>query len=233
MNWALIRLAGEKASAGKTSQTQMKNAATYLHYLLLARPDLLVAQGLLTTQTAVFFFVGIGGVGIRQLNVGWDDENLYKFLYAFIYRLYDPSHFANSSFKKLRFDKETSEATYTVCFKKEEYPNFRTIHARNPFATRTHVLSNPSLTQRAPTVFKEQLCRTGRRFDELTILTKIHRGKKVPGVVEAVFGEIIEAPLSPERQRHLLGLRQTGSPFTSIRTAKKMLEMLFDLLEGI
>jgi hypothetical protein len=116
MNWALIRLAGEKASAGKTSQTQMKNAATYLHYLLLARPDLLVAQGLLTTQTAVFFFVGIGGVGIRQLNVGWDDENLYKFLYAFIYRLYDPSHFANSSFKKLRFDKETSEATYTVCF---------------------------------------------------------------------------------------------------------------------
>jgi hypothetical protein len=82
-------------------------------------------------------------------------------------------------------------------------------------------------------VFKEQLCRTGRRFDELTILTKIHRGKKVPGVVEAVFGEIIEAPLSPERQRHLLGLPQTGSPFTSIRTAKKMLEMLFDLLEGI
>jgi hypothetical protein len=235
-NWALIRLAGEKASKGKSFETQMKNAATYLHYLLLARPDLLVAQGLLTTTSAVIFLVGTGGVGIRQLKVDWGNKNLYKFLYAFIYRLHHPSHFADSSYTRTGFNKETSEATYTVCFKKKEYPDFRTIHARNPFATRTHVLSNPSLTRgddRPPTVFKEQLCRTGRRFDELKILTKIHRVKNVPGVVEAVDGEIIEAPLSPGREKHLLGLRQTGSPFTSIRTAKKMLETLFDLLEGI
>jgi hypothetical protein len=235
-NWALIRLAGEKASKNKSFETQMKNAATYLHYLLLARPDFLVAQGLLTTQSAIIFLVGIGGVGIRQLKVDWGNENLYKFLYAFIYRLHHPSHFADSSYTKTGFDKETSEATYTVCFGTENYPNFRSIHARNPFTTRTHVLSNPSLTRGddgPPTVFKEQLCRTGRRFDELKILTKIHRVKNVPGVVEAVYGVTIEAPLSPERQRHLLGLRQTGSPFTSIRTAKKMLETLFDLLEGI
>jgi hypothetical protein len=117
-----------------------------------------------------------------------------------------------------------------------ECGGFRTIHARNPFGTRTHVFSNPSLTQGNnlfPSVIKEQLCRMGRRFDELTILTKIHRPTAVPGVVEAVYGEIIEAPLSPERKKHRLGLRQTGSPFTSIPTAKKMLETLFDPLEGI
>jgi hypothetical protein len=234
-DWALVQLAGERASKGKTLETQKKNAASYLHYLLLARPDILVAQGLLTTKSDVMFLVGIGGVGIRQLQVNWGDENLYKIVYAFIYRLYDPSRFADSSYMSTGFDKETAEAIYTVHFKRREYPDFRTIHARDPFTTRTHVLCNPSLTQddRTPTVLKDQLCRTGRRFNELMLLTKIHQPTIVPGVVEAVDGEIIAAPLSPERERHRLGLSQTGSPFMSIPTAKIMLETLFDLLEGI
>ena len=54
-----------------------------------------------------------------------------------------------------------------------------------------------------------------------------------PGVVQAVDGEIIPAPLSPRREKHRLGLQQMGSPFTSIPTAQSMLETLFDLLEGI
>jgi len=180
--------------------------------------------------------VGTGGVGIRQLKVNWVDKDLYEFIYAFIYRLYDPSHFADPSYARTGFNKDTSEASYTVDFTTKKFPGFRTIHARNPFTTRTHVLSNPSLTQgddRSPTVIKEQLCRTGRRIDELTILTKIHKPVNVPGVVQAIGGEIILAPLSPGREKHRLGLRQTGSPFTSIPTAKLMLETLFDLLEGI
>ncbi len=64
-SWALMRLVGEKASKGKPSDTQKKNAATYLHYLLLARPDFLVAQGLLTIGDGVMFLVGTAGVGIR------------------------------------------------------------------------------------------------------------------------------------------------------------------------
>ncbi len=233
-DWALIRLAGERASEGKSFDAQNKNAATYLHYLLLARPDFLVAQGLLTTKSGIIFLVGTGGVGIRQLQVKWGNENLYKLIYASIYRLYNLSHFADPSYTRTGFNEETFGATYTVHLKKD-YPDFRTIHARSP-TTRTHVLSNPSLTQgddRPPTVLKEQLCRIGRRFNELEILTKIHQPMNVPGVVEAVGGERIAAPLSPEREKHRLGLRQTGSPFTSIRTAKKMLETLFDLLEGI
>jgi hypothetical protein len=82
-------------------------------------------------------------------------------------------------------------------------------------------------------VLKDQLCRNGRRFSELTILTKIHQPTIVPGVVEAVDGEIIPALLSPGREKHRLVLRQMGSPFMSIPTAKIMLETLFDLLEGI
>jgi hypothetical protein len=238
-DWPLIRLAGERASKDKTSLIQNKNAATYLHYLLLARPDFLVAQGLLTTGSGINLLVGTGGCGIQNLEVNWDDKCLYKFLYAFIYRLYDPSHFADPSYMMTGFDKKTSEATYTVRIKGTECPGFRSIHARNPFGTRTHVLSNPSSTvmlegdNKPLTVLKEQLCRMGRRFDEPTILSKIHQPMRVPGVVEAVGSEITPAPLSPGREKHRLGLVQTGSPFTGIPTAKKMLETLFDLLEGI
>ena len=95
----------------------------------------------------------------------------------------------------------------------KKFPGFHTIHAKNPFTTRTHVLSNPSLTQGADkslTVIKEQLCQTGRRFDELTILTRIHQPANVPGMVQAIDGEIIPAPLSPGREKHRLGLRLTS-----------------------
>jgi hypothetical protein len=57
------------------------------------------------------------------------------------------------------FNKETSEASYTVDFSMKKFPGFRTIHAKNPFMTHTHVLSNLSLTQgadRSLTVIKEQ-----------------------------------------------------------------------------
>ena len=106
-----------------------------------------ITQGLLTTESAVMFLVGTGGVGIQQFEVDWSDKDLYKLLYAFIYRLYDPSHFADPLYTRTGFNKETSEATYTVRFKSNKYPDFRTIHASNPFTVRTHVLSNPSFTE--------------------------------------------------------------------------------------
>jgi hypothetical protein len=231
---------GEEDIRGKSLETQKKHAAAYLHYLLLARPDFLVAQGLHTTKKGVIFLVGTGGVGIQQLEVAWKDEILYKVLYASIYRLYDLEHFADPSYVATRFDEEDSEVTYTVRIKSTDCPGFRSIHATNPFTIRTRVLSNPSSTlvleggdERPFTVLKEQLCRIGRRFAEREVLTKIHQPMRVPGVVEAIDAEVIKFPLSRGREKHRLGLRQTGSPFKSVPTAKKMLETLFDLLEGI
>jgi hypothetical protein len=123
------------------------------------------------------FLVGTGGIGIQQLDVNWKDKDLYKFIYTFIYHLYDPSHFLDPSHMRTGFNRETFEATYTVRFKEKEYPKFCTIYATSPFTARTHVFSNPPLTQgddRSPSVIKEQLCQTGRHFDEFTILTNIH-----------------------------------------------------------
>jgi hypothetical protein len=222
-DWALIQLAGE-TSKGKSQEIQMKNAATYLHYLL-ARPNFLVAQGLLITMCLVMFLVGTGSIGIQQLKVNWEDKDLHKFIYVFIYRLYNPSHFADPLYARTRFNKETSKASYTVDFSTKKFPGFHTIHAKNPFTTRTHVLSNPSLTQGADkslTVIKEQLCQTGRCFDELTILTRIHQPVNVPGMVQAVDGEIIPAPLSPGREKHCLGLRLTSLGLRHQRSLARM-----------
>ena len=56
-DWTLIQLVGERASEGKSREIQRKNVAMYLHYLLLARPDFLVAQGLVITMRSVMFLV--------------------------------------------------------------------------------------------------------------------------------------------------------------------------------
>ena len=60
----------------------------------------------------------------------------------------------------------------------------------------------------------------------------IHQLAKVPGVVEVVHSEMIKMPLFKERRKHRLGLQQSGSPFMSIPTVRKVLETLFDVLEG-
>lgn len=236
--WPFIRLAGETASTGKTHDEQRVQAISYLHYLLLARPDLYVAQGLLSSDKRVTFLFGIGGEGIRQFDVERKDKDFNKLLYAFIYRLYEPGNFADSSYMKTEFSDE-STARYTINIIDQggtkECPGFYSIYARNPFATRTHVLSNPNFHGGNDfTVLKDQLCRDGRRFAELEILDKyVHKPERVPGVVVAAYGEKIRHPLSEERIKHRLGLGESGSPFMSIPTLSKVLETLFDVLEGI
>ena len=71
--WPFIRFAGEVASKGKDPCKQLIQAISCLHYLLLARLDLHVAQGLLSSDKTVTFLFGIGGKGIWQFNVEWDD----------------------------------------------------------------------------------------------------------------------------------------------------------------
>ena len=79
---------------GIKGKSKIKQAISYLHYLLLARPDLHVAQGLLTTEASITFLFGIGGLGIRSFEVPWHKE-VYKVAYPFFYRVYDPGDFAD------------------------------------------------------------------------------------------------------------------------------------------
>ena len=186
----------------------------------------------------VTFLFGIGGEGIQQFNVEWDDQDLNKLLYAFIYHLYIPGDFADSSYTHTEVD-EKFMARYTIKITDhrhtKECHGFYSIYARNLFATRTHVLSNPTfkLGDDNLTVLKGQLCR-GKCFEELEILKEhVHSPKWVPGVVVATHGENLKPPLSKERCKYHLGFEESGSSFMSIPTLSNMLETLFNVLEGI
>jgi hypothetical protein len=78
---------------------------------------------------------------------------------------------------------------------------FSPIYATSPFVSRTHLLSNPHSDIKFDgnflTVFKDQLSRSDPRFDEYAIFTThVHSPEKVPGVVEAVYHELVEIPNS-------------------------------------
>ena len=53
-------------------------------------------------------------------------------------------------------------------------------------------------------------------------------------MVEAVYHKSIDIPerFDVARKKHRIGLRQSGSPITSVPTLKGMLEIVFDVLEG-
>ncbi|KAG8980510.1 hypothetical protein FRC05_006143 [Tulasnella sp. 425] len=250
--WPCIRMAGEWASTGSTSEDQETKAISYLHYLLLARPDLYVAQGMLASEGSMMFLVGIGGFGVRRLRIGWDDEELSKLLYAFIYRTYDPGHFADSSYKLDPIVDEDHRPTWTITIGVESQvggvtterpvpcPNFLPLYASSPFDTRTHVFATPGkgadVDGKKLTVLKDQVCRIHNRFDEHGILELVHKSKRVPGVVEAVYHKSIYLPsqlddLGVGRVKYRHGLRQLGSPFASIPTVKEMLKVAFDIVE--
>ena len=248
-HWSCAQLAGEQASKGKNKSQQEQNAISYLHYLLLARPDLNVAQGLLIGSKKITFLLGIGGCGVYKLDVLWNDTELYKLLYAFIYPLYDSDDFADKSYIRTKTDWIDGTVAYTIRIKIPsnspdsstgmDCTNFCAISAKNPFTARTHVLSNASfqgdVDGKALTVLKDRLCRAGTRFDEEMILSAIHEKGVVPGVVEAVHHETIRNRWSEvsKRDKHRFGLRQLGLPFMSIPTPRKVLEVLFDVLEGM
>ncbi|KAI0296841.1 hypothetical protein BC826DRAFT_187012 [Russula brevipes] len=240
--WPCVRLAGVCASEEKSLDAQRKQAYLYLHYLLLARPDLHVVQGILTSEQEVKFLLGIGGSGICAFVFKWGKEDLHRLMYAFIYRLYDPGHFLDASYVDMVPNLEDGNATYTVRVTegnggKTIITGLLPIHASNPFGTRTHVLSNPDseviVNDKRLTVVKDQLCRIGTGFNERDILSRVHAEGRVPGVVEAICSEDIVIPGSiyESRIKRRVGMWQNGTPFMGISSLQQALETVFDTLE--
>ncbi|KAG8908570.1 hypothetical protein FRC01_007333 [Tulasnella sp. 417] len=199
----------------------------------------------------MMFLVGIGGFGIQRLKIRWDDEELSKLLYAFIYRTYDPAHFADSSYKLDPIVDEDHRPTWSITIGvKSRFggaaterpvlcPNFLPLYSSSPFGTRTHVFATMGegvdVDGGKLTVLKDQVC---HRFDthEIEILELVHKSKRVPGVVEAVYHKSIELPdqldgLKVGKVKHRHGLRQLGSPFATIPTVKEMLQVAFNIIE--
>ncbi|KAG8979676.1 hypothetical protein FRB90_008015, partial [Tulasnella sp. 427] len=205
--WPLIRLVGEDTRKKKSRSLRKALANSYLHYLLLARPDLHVALGMFISNTEIVLQVGIGGYGIRNLRVNWNSKDLSRLLYAFIYRLYDPGQFADPTYAteaSLLPDLVTYTITLMVEIKIDGVPtgekravscrNFAPTFASNPFGTRTHVLWNPEsdvmLGNKRLHVFKDQLCDVGTRSDKYAVIERAHNSETIPGVVGTVYHEM-------------------------------------------
>ena len=109
--WPCMQLVGEIVSKGKSHEEQAKQM---ISYLLLARPDLHVAQGIRISEDGVDFIFAIGGCGIRTFFANWGNEALSKWMFAFIYRLYDPGDFADSAYEDMDANLEEKYVTYTV-----------------------------------------------------------------------------------------------------------------------
>ncbi len=97
--------------------------------------------------------VPFGGCCIRRLDVSWNHKELYKLLYAFIYPLYDANDFADKSYIRTNIDWINGIVEYSIQIRIPsntpddststlDCTNFRAISAKNPFTTRSHVLSN-------------------------------------------------------------------------------------------
>ncbi|KAG8916954.1 hypothetical protein FRC01_002755, partial [Tulasnella sp. 417] len=205
---------------------------------------------ILASEGSLMFLVGIGGFGIQRLKKRWDDEELSKLLYAFIYRTYDPAHFADSLYKLDPIVDEEHRPTWSITIGVKSRvggaaterpvlcPNFLPLYSSSPFGIRTHVFAamgeGIDVDRGKLTVLKDQVC---HRFDkhEIEILELVHKSKRVPGVVEAVYHKSIELPfqldyLAVGKVKHRHGLRQLGSPFARIPTVKEMLQVKRNIL---
>ena len=85
-------------------------------------------------------------------SVGATIDSLYRLIYAFVYRPYEPGEFTDPSYVNMIPNWEKNFATYTVRITGvgvetvKECPDFEPIYAsNNPFETRTHIFLEPTL----------------------------------------------------------------------------------------
>lgn len=244
--WPRIRLVGGKASIGSSVDYRNKQATSYLHYLLLARPDLHVAQALLISEAGIRFLFGIGGKGIRSFDVPWDSKELYKLIYVFVFCVYEPGDYAETTYVAMDREQDKNFVTYTMHIVTKEVdgvetegidcPGFIQVHASSPFETRTHVLLNPQskltirgkrLTAQRPIVpFWNSIQRA--RYPCPYSRTRECTWRRGNGLSESVHDSV----LVNFREMRRTGLRQPGRPFSTLSTLQQVLETSYDILES-
>jgi hypothetical protein len=106
-------------------------------------------------------------------------------------------------------------------------------YSHDPFGLRPSVfIYDPKNDVTAIRVIKDQYIRKNRRWTEKDILAKIHAGGAYPAVVRmCFFGEITQVRYG-DRIRVRICLQDYGTDFLSMKTPRKVIYALYDLLEG-
>ncbi|KAJ8519769.1 hypothetical protein ONZ45_g3308 [Pleurotus djamor] len=226
-SWPWAELVGANASADRVDP--FLKAASYVHRWLLARPDRTAALSFITSKRGVTFLVAIeGSATTRALFLPWGSDSITEVVFAFLYRLYRPGNWADSSFTR----KVTEhDVTFDIKVKGTTYEDFKPLFASNPFVTRTHVLFN--LNNPSVKVITSQLSRKSRRFVEREIYQHIRRDGDVPGIPHVLFFFDSVDFFNPARTHHIIGLKEYGRPIMMAATLLDTLEILYDVLEVI
>ncbi|KAJ8472870.1 hypothetical protein ONZ45_g16502 [Pleurotus djamor] len=110
--WPFVSLAANRRSEGKESE---KEALDSLDLLLLSRPDVLGAFGLLIDEECVVLYFAIGGFGFDNFSFRWGTFSLRTAMATMIYTLYHP--WTNPSISLMdSFDFRKGPATYEITF---------------------------------------------------------------------------------------------------------------------
>jgi hypothetical protein len=237
--WGSIEMAIEFHSAEKTPEERLSQAATYVLYLLEARPDLVSALGLLVEPKHLdFLFCNADGIKILRLS---DEEHYLQVLSAVVQYLNDgQTKNLDSTLSRTwctdRFDVSVPNGRTSLGDSEGELTQFKNCtlcYSRNPFGRRPNVFTTESGNQvHAIRVIKDQYIRKGRRWTEKEILDKIHTSGTYPAVVRMCFAGTIPNAGCGDRIRVRMALQDYGTDFLSLKTPRDAIYALYDLLEG-
>ncbi|KAG8812918.1 hypothetical protein FRC19_002805 [Serendipita sp. 401] len=243
LHWSHLEATGEVYSLKKTLEHSEAQAAGYTSYHLQARPDRRSVSGIWTKDKVfrIFFTDACQVFRTREINIREDSAG--QLFFAFVWSLYHPQ-----LDRSITRNLDVVPPTFKVQVGPKEFYNSLTVSfAGEAVGRRTTIMTQE---HNCDLVIKEQYIEEGRRFDEGGILDKLHKDGIFPGVVRVgTYGPVKsrKVPIAEAhtvaighnrhrritRHKRRLVLKDKGTPLAKVKTIKKFLMGLYDLLEII
>ncbi|KAH9903403.1 hypothetical protein C8Q73DRAFT_635278 [Cubamyces lactineus] len=216
-----------------------RQASSYIHHILQARPDRPSYYGMSATPDAFQLFYG-SPLGLKAAAlVPWTD---LKTLCAYVYSLYDPPDGHILHDRTITWseppNQPNSPALWDLTVDGEKYYGARIIFLGYPFGRRTTVFRITRLNL-PPVVIKEFYLEDGRRYEEVDLLDHIHEEGYVPGVVRVFASETVESDstqitfsdTTETRTKQRIVFGDFGVDLEYAKTVNDLLMAVYDVLE--
>ncbi|KIJ27542.1 hypothetical protein M422DRAFT_784867 [Sphaerobolus stellatus SS14] len=219
-----------------------QQACDYAQTLLMYRPDFNRSLVLSANQNS-YYFVKADSLGFKFSDpMGWELDNLTP-LYIYVRALYLCRGDDTSFFRPEGYSDIAKYPRWLVSFDSRNY-DVDAVFARKSNGRRTWLAigteANAERSNDDIYVIKDMWRDTRRRFDEGSLLQKIHKDGFVPGVVrpissgpvEDVFVEDKEGDVVRKREKRRLVMGTRGLPLSSCKTLLDFLKVMYDVIEA-
>ncbi|KAH9903439.1 hypothetical protein C8Q73DRAFT_786017 [Cubamyces lactineus] len=218
-----------------------RQASSYIHHILQARPDRPSYYGMSATQDSFQLYYG-SPLGLRAAaHIPWTD---LKTLCAYVYSLYDPPDghvlYDRTIIWSEPPNQPNSPAMWNLTVDGEKYYGARIVFLGYPFGRRTTVFRITRLNL-PPVIIKEFYLESGRRYEEVDLLAHIHLEGYVPGVVRVFASETVEsddavvvfreAATEETRTKQRIVFGDFGMDLEYAKTVNDLLKAVYDVLE--